>query len=114
VYVLPYTSSTSPGITHLFMFNCDNGAVMRLLLDNTWQQYKDIPASLWPTPGYCGSMSMGGTATMLMLEPANGYAAEIVMFGGFARGARESKLPCFVWFRTSKSNDIDHAGQTAA
>jgi hypothetical protein len=80
------------------MFNCDNGAVMRLLTDNTWQQYKDIPSSLWPTPGYCGSMSMGGTATMLMLEPANGYAAEIVMFGGFARGARESKLPCFLGF----------------
>jgi hypothetical protein len=32
---------------------------------------------------------MAGTATMLMLEPNNGYAAEIVMFGGYRRGNRE-------------------------
>jgi hypothetical protein len=34
-------------------------------------------------------MSMAGTATMLMLEPADGYAAEIAMFGGFQRGRRK-------------------------
>jgi hypothetical protein len=71
------------------MFNCDNGAVMRLLPDNTWQQYRDIPPILWPTAYHCGAMSMGGTATMLMLEPETDYAAEIVMFGGFRRGNRE-------------------------
>jgi hypothetical protein len=32
---------------------------------------------------------MAGTATMLMLEPDAGYAAEIVMFGGYRRGNRE-------------------------
>ncbi|KAF6264288.1 immunoglobulin E-set [Scenedesmus sp. NREL 46B-D3] len=31
-------------------------------------------------------MSMAGTATMLMLEPEAGYAAEVVMFGGYTRG----------------------------
>jgi hypothetical protein len=71
------------------MFNCDNGAVLRLTTDNAWSQYRDIPASLWPTPNFCGAMSMAGTATMLMLEPSNDYAAEIVMFGGYRRGNRE-------------------------
>ncbi|WIA15101.1 hypothetical protein OEZ85_001795 [Tetradesmus obliquus] len=89
VYVLPFTSSVTPGTTHLFMFNCDNGAVMRLSPTNTWSQYRDIPASRWPTPGFCGAMSMAGTATMLMLEPTDGYAAEVVMFGGFQRGRRQ-------------------------
>jgi hypothetical protein len=71
------------------MFNCDNGAIMRLTTGNTWSQYRDIPSSRWPTPGFCGAMSMAGTATMLMLEPADGYAAEIAMFGGFQRGRRK-------------------------
>jgi hypothetical protein len=93
VYVLPFTSSVTPGATHLFMFNCDNGAVMRLTSNNTWSQYRDIPASLWPTPGFCGAMSMAGTATMLLLEPENGYAAEVVMFGGYARSKRECAMP---------------------
>ncbi|KAF6264287.1 hypothetical protein COO60DRAFT_1698359 [Scenedesmus sp. NREL 46B-D3] len=86
VYVLPYTSYNSPGTAQLFMFNCDNGGVMRLTPGNTWSQYRDIPASRWPTPGFCGAMSMAGTATMLMLEPEAGYAAEVVMFGGYRRG----------------------------
>jgi hypothetical protein len=94
VYVLPFKSSTSTGTTHLFMFNCDNGAVMRLTPGNTWSQYRDIPASLWPTPGVCGAMSMAGTATMLLLEPADGYAAEVAMFGGFQRGTREFSFRC--------------------
>ncbi|KAF6245560.1 hypothetical protein COO60DRAFT_1655315 [Scenedesmus sp. NREL 46B-D3] len=89
VYVLPFTSSVSPGTTHLFMFNCNNGGVMRLTPGNTWSQYRDIPSALWPTPGFCGAMSMAGTATMLMLEPEAGYAAEVVMFGGFQRGTRQ-------------------------
>jgi hypothetical protein len=78
VYALPYPSSS--GATQIFMFNCDNGAVLSLSPDNSWRQYRDIPASLWPTANFCGAMSMAGTATMLMLEPENGYAAEVVMF----------------------------------
>jgi hypothetical protein len=44
-------------------------------------------------------MSMAGTSTMLMLEPDNGYAAEIAMFGGFQRGKRECThvLPPLHW-----------------
>jgi hypothetical protein len=94
VYVLPYTSWFNPGTVHLFMFNCDNGAIMRLTPSNTWSQYRDIPSSLWPTPGFCGAMSMAGTATMLMLEPEAGYAAEVVMFGGYRRGNRKCCSPC--------------------
>jgi hypothetical protein len=96
VYVLPYTSSVTPGTTHLFMFNCDNGAIMRLTSNNSWSQYRDIPSSLWPTPNFCGAMSMAGTATMLMLEPEAGYAAEVVMFGGYRRGRGEhvTSLEC--------------------
>jgi hypothetical protein len=58
------------------MFNCDNGAIMRLTSNNTWSQYRDIPSSLWPAANFCGA-SMAGTATMLMLEPDAGYAAEV-------------------------------------
>ncbi|WIA15098.1 hypothetical protein OEZ85_001792 [Tetradesmus obliquus] len=90
VYVLPYTSSVTPVTTHLFMFNCDNGGVMRLTSNNSWSQYRDIPPGLWPTPNFCGAMSMAGTATLLMLEPENGYAAEVVMFGGFDRTRQRS------------------------
>lgn len=92
VYTLPYAGAG--GATQLFMFNCDNGAVLNLAPDNTWSQYRDIPASLWPTPNFCGAMSMAGTATILMLEPASGYAAEVVMFGGYRRGNREC---CLLW-----------------
>jgi hypothetical protein len=81
------------------MFNCNNGAIMRLTPGNSWSQYRDIPSSLWPTPGYCGAMSMAGTATMLMLEPEAGYAAEVVMFGGYRRGNRECcSSPVFLLF----------------
>jgi hypothetical protein len=52
VYVLPFTSHVTPGTTHLLMFNCDNGAIMRLTSNNTWSQYRDIPSSLWPTPNF--------------------------------------------------------------
>jgi hypothetical protein len=53
VYVLPFTSYYTPGTTHLFMFNCDQGAIMRLTTGNSWSQYRDIPAALWPTPNFC-------------------------------------------------------------
>ncbi|KAF6264286.1 hypothetical protein COO60DRAFT_1660326 [Scenedesmus sp. NREL 46B-D3] len=89
VYSLPYLSLGSSGTTQVFMFNCDRGAVLNLAPNNTWSEYRDIPSALWPTPGFCGAMSMAGTATMLMLEPEAGYAAEVVMFGGFQRGRPE-------------------------
>jgi hypothetical protein len=71
---------------------------MCLTSNNSWSQCRDIPSSLWPTPGFCGAMSMAGTATMLMLELEAGYAAEVVMFGGYRRGRGEFACPaCTCW-----------------
>ncbi|KAF8060520.1 WSC domain-containing protein [Scenedesmus sp. PABB004] len=78
--------STAPGITHLFTFNCDGGAVLRLSPSNVWEEYRTIPSSIWPTPYYCGSMSMAGTSTLLVLEPETGYVAEVLLVNGARSG----------------------------
>eukprot|EP00879_Flechtneria_rotunda_P011822 GHRR01012349.1.p1 GENE.GHRR01012349.1~~GHRR01012349.1.p1 ORF type:complete len:390 (+),score=85.85 GHRR01012349.1:976-2145(+) len=85
VFVLPYTSSVTPGAVHMFVFNCVGGAIMSLFTDNTWREYRALSNAIWPTPGYCASYSMAGTSVLLRLEPESDYAAEVVMFGGFKR-----------------------------
>ncbi|GBF91347.1 hypothetical protein Rsub_04087, partial [Raphidocelis subcapitata] len=42
----------------------------------------DLPA--WPTPSHVSAFSASGGHALLPLSPADGYAAELVMFGGAA------------------------------
>ena len=40
------------------------------------------PLPAWPTPGFSSAFSAAGGHTLLMLDPAEGYAPEVAMFGG--------------------------------
>lgn len=74
---------------------------MHLTKDNQWSEYRGLSSAIWPTLGVCGAYSMGGTATMLMLEPDNNYDAEVVMFGGFRREKRKSSTLANGWQGTA-------------
>lgn len=43
---------------------------------NNLATVRDTPG--WPTPGLCAAFSAMGSSVMLMLEPGNGYKAELV------------------------------------
>lgn len=55
VYVLPF-EPTVKGDVQMFMFSCDKAAIEALQANNTWGKSKPIGG--WPSPGYCGALSM--------------------------------------------------------
>lgn len=50
----------------------------------------------WPTPAFCSALSALGSGTLLMLDAANGFAAELVGVYGGARLVRTRLGVCAV------------------
>ncbi|KIY92605.1 hypothetical protein MNEG_15358 [Monoraphidium neglectum] len=81
VIQLPWTDDILPaGSFPLLLFGGNAGQVMFASPDNQVNALRDLPP--WPTPGFVSALSAAGGHTLLTLEPENGYAAELAMFGG--------------------------------
>lgn len=65
--------------------------VMSIDASNNLAAVRDTPA--WPTPGFCGAFSAMGSSTMLMLDPANGYKAELVNGADNPRAHKTGSAP---------------------
>lgn len=59
---------------------------MLLTIDaaNVVAKYKDLPNTYSALGDFCSASSAQAPATMLMLQPSNGYSPEVIQFGGFA------------------------------
>ena len=82
LFLLPWTPT--PGDYLLYAFNgCADAVIMTINKSNVLSLYR-TPATAFFAMGqkYCSQTSSGGTATLLMLRASNGYAAEVVQFGG--------------------------------
>jgi hypothetical protein len=68
----------------LYAFNgCTLGDLFTFDRSNQLRQYQALPTTYTVLAGYCSQSSAQAPATLLMLQPEDGYRAEVIQFGGF-------------------------------
>ena len=77
-HLLPWTPKANSAL--LFYLDCNRGALLAVDKAAAVTTYKGLPG--WPSAGWCGVSSAGGSSLVLMLTPESSYAAEVVTFGG--------------------------------
>ena len=72
----------------MLYLDCNRGAIINIDQSNVFTTYKNLPT--WPSPGWCGHSSSGGSTVMLMMLPEENYAPKLVTFGGVNATSKEA------------------------
>eukprot|EP00775_Hariotina_reticulata_P010774 gene10774-10930_t len=81
-WLLPYVRADNPANYLFFSFACTKGAVLSVAPAPANTVTKILNSPAWTFGTACAQYSATGSALMLPLRPGQGYAAELVMFGG--------------------------------
>ncbi len=97
MHLLPYVPAGPQGTYHFVHFSADHLKVFQMSPTNVMSLVADTP--LWPMWMEANNMftaqgSASGSYVFLKLEPANNYASEMVMFGGFKIVGPQDGLTC--------------------